>query len=108
MKQIIRLLIQGIAILIVISLTSSKPVYKQKPNIIYIMLDEMGYFEPSFMGNKKLETPHIDKMAEEGIFFTNAYAGATVCAPTRVSLMTGKHGACKYAFKLWRGTHTCR
>ncbi len=85
------LLIQGIAVIIVISLTSSKPAKKQKPNIIYIMLDEMGYFEPSYMGNRKLETPNIDKMAEEGMFFTNAYAGATLCGPTRVCLMTGKH-----------------
>ncbi|MDP8218464.1 MAG: arylsulfatase [Candidatus Theseobacter exili] len=63
----------------------------QKPNIIYIMLDEVGYFEPSYMGNKNLLTPNIDKMAKEGMHFTNAYAGASVCAPTRVSLMTGKH-----------------
>ncbi len=63
----------------------------RKPNIIYIMLDEVGYYEPSYMGNDKLLTPHIDKMASEGIIFTNAYAGGVVCAPTRVSLMTGKH-----------------
>lgn len=63
----------------------------KKPNIIYIMLDEVGYFEPSYMGNKKLQTPNIDKMAKEGVIFTNAYAGASLCAPTRVSLMTGKH-----------------
>lgn len=55
------------------------------------MLDEMGYFEPSYMGNEMLETPNIDRMATEGVFFTNAYAGASLCAPTRVSLMTGKH-----------------
>jgi len=62
-----------------------------KPNIIYIMLDEVGYFEPSYMGNTKLKTPNIDTIAEEGVIFTNAYAGASLCAPTRVSLMTGKH-----------------
>lgn len=76
-----------------VSLSCSTTVQKEKekPNIIYIMLDEMGYFEPSYMGNKKLETPNIDKMAGEGMIFTNAYAGATVCAPTRACLMTGKH-----------------
>lgn len=62
-----------------------------KPNIIYLMLDEVGYYEPSYMGNKKLKTPAIDQMAREGMVFTNAYAGASVCAPTRVCLMTGKH-----------------
>ena len=49
---------------------SSKPAQEPKPNIIYIMLDEMGYYEPSYMGNKMLETTNIDKMAKEGIFFT--------------------------------------
>jgi arylsulfatase A-like enzyme len=63
----------------------------QKPNIVYIMLDEVGYFEPSYMGNKKLQTPNIDIMAKEGVVFTNAYAGGSVCAPSRVCLMTGKH-----------------
>ncbi len=70
------------------SIDGEKP---KKPNIIYIMLDEVGYYEPSYMGNKKLLTPNIDKMANEGMVFTNAYSGASVCAPTRVCLMTGKH-----------------
>jgi len=62
-----------------------------KPNIIYIMLDEVAYYEPSYMGNTKLRTANIDRMAEEGVIFTNAYSGASNCAPTRVCLMTGKH-----------------
>ena len=91
MKKSIRTSIIGVTTLITTLVACSKPPQEPKPNIIYIMLDEMGYFEPSYMGNKKLETPNIDKMAEEGVFFTNAYAGASLCAPTRVSLMTGKH-----------------
>jgi len=63
----------------------------KKPNIIYIMLDELGYFELSCMGNKYLETPNIDRMATEGMRFTQALAGAPVCAPTRSVLMTGQH-----------------
>ena len=62
-----------------------------KPNIVYIMSDELAYFELSHMGNKYLETPNIDRMAREGIRFTQALAGAPVCAPTRCTLMTGKH-----------------
>lgn len=74
-----------------ILVTVCQDVSAKKPNIIYIMLDEVAYYEPSFMGNKKLLTPTIDWMAKEGMAFSNAYAGASVCAPTRVCLMTGKH-----------------
>lgn len=61
------------------------------PNIIYILLDELGYYELSCYGSKKLSTPNIDRIASEGILFTNAYAGAPVCAPTRSCLLTGTH-----------------
>jgi len=63
----------------------------KKPNIVYIMLDELAYFELSCMGNKYLKTPNIDRMATEGMRFTQALAGAPVCAPTRSVLMTGQH-----------------
>jgi arylsulfatase A-like enzyme len=63
----------------------------KKPNIIYIMIDELGYFELSCMGNKYIETPNIDHMATEGMRFTQALAGGPVCAPTRCVLMTGQH-----------------
>ena len=62
-----------------------------KPNIIYLMLDEWGYFESGHMGHPELLTPNIDKVAREGIRFTNAYAGAPVCGPTRCVLLTGLH-----------------
>jgi len=55
------------------------------------MLDELGYFELSCMGNKYLKTPNIDRMAAEGMRFTQALAGGPVCAPTRCVLMTGQH-----------------
>ena len=63
----------------------------RRPNIVYIMADELGYYEPSCMGNPNIKTPHIDRLAKEGILFTQALAGAPVCAPTRCVLMTGKH-----------------
>ena len=63
----------------------------KKPNIVYIMCDELGYYETSFMGSKTIKTPNIDKLAAEGVWFTQALAGSSVCAPTRCVLMTGKH-----------------
>ncbi len=64
---------------------------KHPPNIVYIMSDELAYYELSHMGNQRIRTPRIDRMAAEGIRFTQALAGAPVCAPLRCTLMTGKH-----------------
>ena len=62
-----------------------------KPNIVYILLDDAGYGDFSCYGQKKFTTPNIDKLAKEGMRFTQHYSGSTVCAPTRCSLMTGLH-----------------
>jgi len=62
-----------------------------KPNIIFIYADDLGYGELGCYGQEKIKTPYIDKMADEGIKFTNHYSGSTVCAPSRSSLMTGQH-----------------
>jgi arylsulfatase A-like enzyme len=64
---------------------------ERKPNIVYIMSDELAYYELSHMGNPRIHTPRIDRMAGEGIRFTQALAGSPVCAPLRCTLMTGKH-----------------
>ena len=64
---------------------------KRPPNIVYIMADELGYYELSCMQNPNIKTPNIDRMAAEGVRFTQALAGSSVCAPTRCCLMTGKH-----------------
>jgi arylsulfatase A-like enzyme len=61
------------------------------PNIVYMMSDELAYFELSHMGNPYIKTPRIDQMAKEGLRFTNALAASPVCAPLRGCLMTGKH-----------------
>jgi arylsulfatase A len=63
----------------------------RKPNIIYIMADDLGYGDVSCFGQKKFQTPHLDRMAAEGVKFSDYYAGSTVCAPTRCVLMTGLH-----------------
>ena len=63
-----------------------------KPNVIFIMADDMGYADAGCYGGKVIATPNIDRMATEGMRFTQCYAGATVCAPSRCVLMTGLHG----------------
>ena len=62
-----------------------------KPNIIYILADDLGYGDLGCFGQKTLKTPNIDKMAREGITLTQHYAGSTVCAPSRAVLVTGLH-----------------
>src|SRR6478609_9086169 len=62
-----------------------------KPNIIFILADDLGYGELGCYGQQKIKTPNLDKMAAEGMRFTQCYAGTTVCAPSRASLMTGLH-----------------
>lgn len=62
-----------------------------RPNIIYILADDLGYGDLSCYGQKKFRTPNIDTLASEGLKFTQHYAGSTVCAPSRCSLMTGLH-----------------
>lgn len=65
------------------------------PNIIFIMVDDLGYGDLGCYGQKKIATPNIDQLAAEGMRFTQFYAGSTVCAPSRCVLMTGKHtGRC--------------
>jgi len=67
-----------------------------KPNIVFIMADDMGVADAGCYGNKLIETPNLDRMAGEGIRFTHHYAGCTVCAPSRGSLMTGMHSGQAY------------
>jgi arylsulfatase A len=62
-----------------------------KPNILFIHADDLGYGDLSVYGQKKFETPSLDRLAKNGIRFTNYYSGSTVCAPSRAALMTGLH-----------------
>ena len=74
-----------------VSVTNLSAADPTKPNIIYLMSDELGYYELSCMGHPNFKTPNVDRLASEGVRFTQALAGAPVCAPTRCVLMTGKH-----------------
>jgi len=64
---------------------------QRKPNIIFILADDLGYGDLGCYGQRRLQTPHIDKLAAEGMRFTDVYAGSTVCAPSRSCLITGQH-----------------
>ena len=90
-------LLFALCVLSIISCKENKePVSKSepediKPNIIYILADDLGYGDLGCYGQKKIKTPHLDQLAKEGIRLTDHYAGNTVCAPSRASLLTGLH-----------------
>lgn len=71
-------------------------VWPEKPNIVLILADDYGWSDASFMGSRYYETPNLDRMADQGMKFTNAYSNAPNCAPTRACLVTGlyspRHG----------------
>lgn len=77
--------------LIVLSLFGLFAHAAERPNIIYILADDLGYGDLGCYGQEILDTPAIDRMAEEGMRFTRHYSGSTVCAPSRAVLMTGLH-----------------
>ena len=64
---------------------------KKKPNVILILADDLGWTDPSFMGSKYYQTPNIDRLAESGLTFFNAYSSAANCSPSRATLLSGKY-----------------
>ena len=74
------------------SVPSNDPAPEHVPhNVIWIMADDLGFGDLGSYGQGRIRTPHLDRMAAEGMRFTDAYAGFTVCAPSRSVLMTGQH-----------------
>ena len=71
--------------------SNTEDVNRKRPNIIFIMCDDMGYGDLGCYGQQHIETPNLDRMAQEGMRFTQAYAGSPVSAPSRASFMTGQH-----------------
>lgn len=69
----------------------AQPAVRRPPNIVFILADDMGHADLGCYGQQKIQTPNIDKLAAEGMKFTQAYCGTSVCAPSRCSLMTGLH-----------------
>ncbi len=82
-------LLLTLALASVLSLPSTS--HARKPNIVFILADDLGYAELGCYGQKWIKTPHIDRLAAEGVKFTDHYSGQAVCAPCRCVLMTGKH-----------------
>ena len=80
-------------VLFVAVLLGNAPLQAQRPNIIYIMTDDLGYSDLSGYGRKDYQTPNLDDLASQGIKFVNAYAAAPVCTPTRTAFMTGRYPA---------------
>jgi arylsulfatase A-like enzyme len=77
-----------------LAISSSPPGHAtqpRKPNIVFILADDLGYGDIGPYGQRQILTPNLDRLAAQGVKFTNAYAGATVCAPSRSVLMTGLH-----------------
>ena len=87
-----------IYILVLSTLFSCKPATKAqqketRPNIVFLLVDDLGYSDVAYMDQKKVNTPNIDNLAKNGLVFTQAYAAAPVCSPTRASILTGKSPA---------------
>ena len=82
-------------VLVAVSLTSleasAAEAPSRKPNVIFILADDLGYADLGCYGQQKIRTPHIDRLAAEGMRFTQHYSGAPVCAPSRCALLTGFH-----------------
>lgn len=73
---------------------TAQPKEQTAPNIVFILVDDLGYSDVGYLGNKSgIRTPNIDELSKSGMVFTNAYAAAPVCSPTRASILTGKSPA---------------
>ncbi len=91
--------------LLILNACQPKAVEKQKPNFLFILADDYGYHDLRISGSKFYETPNIDKIASEGMIFTDGYATCQVCSPSRASIMTGKFPA-RHGITDWIGAKT--
>ncbi len=86
----VRLVVSCSALALLVPIATAEET-RDRPNIIFILADDLGYGELGCYGQEKIKTPRLDQMAAEGVRFTSHYAGFTVCSPSRCALMTGKH-----------------
>jgi arylsulfatase A-like enzyme len=91
MKNILKIMVLTVLFFGVAANQKNCIAQTKKPNIIFILADDLGYGDLGCYGSTKIKTPNIDALAKTGIQFTNFYAGSTVCAPSRATLLTGKH-----------------
>ena len=80
-----------LAAIAVLSAACIKEKAHDLPNILFIMADDLGYADVSCYGAEKIRTPNIDRLAKEGIMFTDGHCGSSTCTPTRYSFLTGRH-----------------
>ncbi len=85
--------IQLIFSIFFITLIMMSCIEKEKPNFVFILVDDLGWTDVGVFGSSFYETPNIDQLAVEGMRFTDAYAACPVCSPTRASIMSGKYPA---------------
>jgi arylsulfatase A len=85
MKRFVALLLLGL-LHVQLVLAADAP----RPNILFILADDLGWGDPSCYGNRNFKTPALDRLAREGALFTQYYQGGSVCSPSRCTLMTGR------------------
>ena len=90
-KLFVKVMVTGILPVTGILFSCSKQEQLERPNIIYILADDLGRADIGCFGQEKIETPNIDRLAAEGMVFTNHYSGQAVSAPSRCALFTGLH-----------------
>lgn len=105
MKRILRLSMVHLFIVLIFFSCQSKVETKPKPNILFILADDLGCHDLSVTGSNYYETPNIDRIANEGMVFTDGYAACQVCSPSRASIMSGKFPA-RHGITDWIGAKT--
>ncbi|TWU57086.1 Arylsulfatase [Rubripirellula tenax] len=92
MFTLCRALFVVVGLIVVVSSEAAEITPPDRPNIIFVLADDLGFNQIGAYGDTPIKTPHLDRLAKSGIRFTDAYSGNTVCSPSRVSLFTGRDG----------------
>lgn len=90
-KTLLRLFVTLVTLSVCLEQASAERPESEKPNVVVIFIDDMGFADPSCFGNPLIKTPHIDKLAAEGIKLTNFYVNSPICSASRVALTTGQY-----------------
>jgi hypothetical protein len=91
MRLLPRLILSALAVGSLCSLPAGAADEASHPNVVFVLVDDMGYADAGVLGSADLRTPHIDRLAREGVRFTDFYANAPVCTPTRAAFITGRY-----------------
>jgi arylsulfatase A-like enzyme len=106
MNEAIRRILPGVAAALALTssggLGAASPPTPTKPNIVFVLVDDMGWKDLGCYGARMYETPNIDRLCADGLKFTQAYTPVSICSPTRASIMTGRH---PLKLGMWSATH---